>query len=432
MTEDEKQEVAAFRFGIICEFVNGTKLDHGEKERLLQEKSARKWDIPYSDKTRISRSTILRWISLYNDGNQKLSSLYPEERNDRGRCRSLDDETSLELISLRKQKPGVPVIQLIEEMKSKGLVTPGITLTPSTVYRFLHRHNLMVHPAPGPEDRRKFEAQLPNDLWQADVMHGPRVDCGGKQKKTYLIAIVDDHSRLIPHSEFYLSEKLACWLDAFEKAVAKRGLPRKIYVDNGAAFRSKHFETVAASLGIALIRSRPYKPQGKGKIERWFKTIRTSFLADYQPGTMARFNQDLQKWVDGYYHQKTHSTTGQTPFARFVAHTECLRSAPAKLSDHFRKTVRRKVFKDRTVTIEGRLFEAPVGLIGKHVELKYHEDEPETVEVFYGQQTHGFIRPVDVHVNCRVKRDKNNNPELHTVRNRYQGGRLWTGGADEN
>jgi putative transposase len=278
MTEDEKQEVAAFRFGIICEFVNGTNLDHGEKERLLQEKSARKWDIPYSDKTRISRSTMLRWISLYNDGNQKLSSLYPEERNDRGRCRSLDDETSLELINLRKQKPGVPVMQLIEEMRSKGLVTPGITLTPSTVYRFLHRHNLMVHPAPGPEDRRKFEAQLPNDLWQADVMHGPRVDCGGKQKKTYLIALVDDHSRLIPHSEFYLSEKLACWLDAFEKAVAKRGLPRKIFVDNGAAFRSKHFETVAASLGIALVRSRPYKPQGKGNgktgiMESWFSRM---------------------------------------------------------------------------------------------------------------------------------------------------------------
>ncbi len=432
MTEDEKQEVAAFRFGVICEFVNGTNMDHGEKERLLREKSARKWDIPYSDKTRISRSTILRWISLYNDANQKLSGLYPEERNDRGESRSLDDETSLALINLRKKKPGATVDRLISEMTSKGLITPGITLSASTVYRFLHRHNLMERSVSGPEDRRKYEAQLPNDLWQADVMHGPRVDCNGKQKKAYLIAIIDDHSRLIPHSEFYLSEKLACWLDAFENALAKRGLPRKIYVDNGAAFRSKHFESVAASLGIALVRSRPYKPQGKGKIERWFKTVRTSFLADYQPGTLGSLNRDLQKWVDGHYHQKKHSATGQTPFARFVAHSECLRCAPAELRDHFRKTIRRRVCRDRTITIEGRLFEAPVGLIGKHVELKYHENTPETVEVFYAQQTHGFIRPVDVHVNCRVKRDKNSNTELHSVEGRYQGGRLWTGGRDES
>ena len=143
-------------------------------------------------------------------------------------------------------------------------------------------------------------------------------------------------------------------------------------------------------------------------------------------------SRDLQKWVDGQYHQKKHSATGQTPFARFVAHSECLRCAPAELRDHFRKTVRRRVSRDRTVTIEGRLFEAPVGLIGKHVELKYHEAAPETVEVFYAQQTHGFIRPVDVHVNCRVKRDKNSNTELHSVESRYQGGRLWTGGCDEN
>ena len=432
MTEDEKQEVAAFRFGVICEFVNGTNLDHGEKERLLQEKSARKWDIPSSDKTRISRSTILRWISLYNDGNQKLASLYPEERSDRGQSRSLDDETALALINLRRQMPRATALKLISEMTSRKLVTPGIRLNLSKVYRFLHRHDLMGHPAPTPEDRRKYEAQLPNDLWQADVMHGPRVDCDGKQKKVYLIAIIDDHSRLIPHCEFYLSEKLACWLDAFEKALAKRGLPRKVYVDNGAAFRSKHFETVAASLGIALIRSRPYKPQGKGKIERWFKTVRTSFLADYQAGTLEGLNGDLQQWVDGYYHQRSHKGTGQTPFARFVAHSECLRCAPAGLRDYFRKTIRRRVCRDRTVTIDGRLFEAPVGLIGKHVELKYHEDDPDTVEVFYSQQTHGFIRLVDVHVNCRVKRDKNNNAELLSADTRYQGGRLWTGGRDES
>lgn len=433
MTEDEKKEVAAFRFGVICEFVNGTNLDHGEKERLLREKTVRKWHIPYSDKTRISRSTILRWISLYKGANHKLAALYPESRNDRGKSRSMDDDTALALIALRKKMPGATALKLMEEMTMGNLVTPGTTLNLSKIYRFLHQHNLMKKRDSVVEDRRKYEAQLPNDLWQADVMHGPRINAAGKQKKTYLIAIIDDHSRLITHCEFYFSENLACWLDAFEKALAKRGLPRKIYVDNGAAFRSKHFEATSASLGIALVRARPYKPQGKGKIERWFKNVRTAFLADYHPDTMDGLNRDLHHWVDHHYHQRKHGATGQTPFARFVAHSECLRCAPADLSDHFRITVRRRVSKDRTVTINGRLFEAPVGLIGKHIELKYHDSEPEVVEAFYKQQSHGMIRTVDLHVNCRVKRDKNSNTELLTDGARYRGGSLWSsGGHDES
>lgn len=424
MTKDQKMEVASFRFGVICEFVNGANLDHGEKERLLRDRCARKWNIPYSDKTRISRSTILRWIRLYKAGNHKIESLYPKARNDRGQSRSLDDETSLALIALRKELPATTADKLRKEMFRRNLVSPGIELNLTKIYRFLHQHDLMSRPGTRPEDRRKYEAQLPNDLWQADVMHGPKVDCGGKWKKAYLVAIIDDHSRLIPHCEFYLSEKLTCWLDAFEKALSKRGLPRKLYVDNGAAFRSNHFEGITASLGIALVHARPYKPQGKGKIERWFKTIRTSFLPDYHPGTLERLNQDLHQWVNDVYHQRKHSGTGQAPFARFAAHTECLRCAPANLRDHFRTTVRRRVFKDRTVTINGRLFEAPVGLIGKNIQLLYHTDCPEDVEVIFNQQSHGFIRSVDVHVNCRVKRDKNNNAELATQGSKYQGGQL--------
>lgn len=101
-------------------------------------------------------------------------------------------------------------------------------------------------------DLRKLEAKYPNDLWQSDVMHGPRVDFDGKRKKTYLIAIIDDHSRLIPKDRFWFSEKLAFSLDTFEKALLRRGLPRKPYIDNGGAFRSRHLEYAAASLGIAL------------------------------------------------------------------------------------------------------------------------------------------------------------------------------------
>lgn len=432
MTENPKRDVAVFRFGVICDFVNGPKLDHGQKEALIKEKCARKWSIPNSDKTRISRSTILRWIKLYEKGGGRIEALYPKDRSDQGKSRTLDEETALTLISIRNEFPAVTAKKLIHIMNERELITPGLDLNLSKVYRFLHQNNLMNRHTPC--DRRKFEAELPNDLWQADVMHGPQVEFDGKQKKSYLIAIIDDHSRMIVHGEFYLSEKLTSWLHAFEKGLLRRGLPRKLFADNGAAFRSKHFEQVTASLGIALIHSRPYCPQGKGKIERWFKTVRSDFLPAYKVTTLNRLNEDFKTWVEESYNQQKHSATGQKPLDRFVSNTQCLRTAPKNLRDHFRKTVLRRVAKDRTVTIDGLLFEAPVPLIGKRVSLLYHEERRDLVEVVWCQKSYGMIRPVDVHVNCRVKRDKNRNTELHTDgRANYQKGRLWDqkGGKNE-
>jgi transposase InsO family protein len=432
MLEKQKNEIATFRFGVICDFVNNPSMGHGHKEALLKEKCARKWSIPFSDKTRLSRSTIRRWIALYKSGGNKIEALFPKNRCDTGKSRTMDEETGLALISVRKEFPNSTVKKLINIMNERNLVTPGINLNLSKVYRFLHKHDLMNRH--NPVDRRKFEAELPNDLWQADVMHGPQVKCNGKLKKTYLIAIIDDYSRMIVHGEFYYSEKLSSWLHAFEKGLLRRGLPRKLFVDNGAAFRSKHFEQISASLGIALIHSRPYCPQGKGKIERWFKTVRSNFLSDYKLSTLDRLNEDIKLWIDETYNQRKHGSTGQKPLERFVSNTHCLRIAPKELKNHFRKKVYRRVASDRTVSIDTRLFEAPVALIKKRVTLLYHEDNPEQVEVIWDDKSYGIIRPVDVHVNCRVKRDRNSKNENHTDnRASYQSGQLWNlkGGKED-
>jgi len=423
MTEDDKKQIAAFRFGVICELVNGMQLEAGEQERLIREKCARRWQIPFSEKTRISRSTLLRWVSLYRRSNGRLESLYPSDRCDQGASRAMDEDTCLALVELRKQLPKATVKCLIRTMEQRRLATCG-QLKPSTVYRFLHRHELMT-PAPAPQDRRKFEAEGPNDLWQSDVMHGPRVEVGGKQKKTYLIAILDDHSRLIAHGEFYLSERLDSYLNAFQQALSKRGLPRKLYVDNGAAFRSRHLEHVAASLGIALIHSRPYKPQGRGKIERFFRTVRADFLFGFTGKTLKDLNESFDLWLNQVYHQRIHSSTGQSPFKRFTGNLQCLRAAPPDLMDHFRQTARRRVAKDRTVILNGRLYEAPVALIGRQVELLYHADDPDRVEVRCGQKSYGIASLVNLYVNCRVKRDKNSNIDINADPARYLGGRLF-------
>jgi transposase InsO family protein len=442
MTEDEKMQVAVFRFSVIGDFVTAIAMSRAEKRRLMREKCARKWQIPFSEKTRISPGTIGRWCRVYRNSGGDLKSLYPQDRSDQGKARAMDEETCLSLIELRLQMPALTVPQLIEQMNRQNRGSPGIVLNNSTVYRFLHQQNLMAPQMKKPVDRRKFEAELPNDLWQADVMHGPKVDVDGKMRKTYLIAIIDDHSRLIVHARFYLSEKLSFYLQAFENAIATRGLPRKLYVDNGAAFRSKHLEYITASLSISLIHAKPYTPQGKGKIERWFKTVRSSFLPLFKGSGLDQLNEALARWISDSYHKRIHSATGQTPFERFTGKMHCLRSSPANLKNYFRKVARRTVGKDRSVTLGGRLYEAPVALIAKRVELLYHDSEPQNVEIKYQNKSFGLIRPqnveikyqnksfglirpVDLHVNCRVKRDKNNNPQIESNNlTKYQGGKL--------
>ena len=424
MTEEEKKQVATFRFGVICDLVTVNQMQSGEQQRLIRDKCARKWQIPFSSKSRISRSTILRWVRLYKQSAGQLQSLYPADRCDRGQSRSLDEETCLTLIRLRKELPRATVKKLIEQMQMRGLVGPGIKLPPTTVYRFLHHQGLMYPDAPKPVDRRKFEAELPNDLWQSDVMHGPKVTVDLKQRKSYLIAIIDDHSRLLPHGEFYLSERLDNYLDALEKALLKRGLPRKLYVDNGPAFRSRHLEHVCASLAIGLVHSKPYKPQGRGKIERFFRTVRSDFLTGFTGQTLDELNEAFDLWLAEIYHQRKHGSTAQSPFERFTAQLHCLRPAPANLTDYFRQTVKRRVGKDRSVVLNGKLYEAPVALIGQKVQLLFHAADLQRVEVRHQQKSYGMLTLVDVHVNCRIRRDKNCNPQIDVKPAAYQGGKL--------
>jgi hypothetical protein len=226
---------------------------------------------------------------------------------------------------------------------------------------------------------------------------------------------------------------LDSYLDALEQALLKRGLPRKLYLDNGPAFRSKHLEDITASLGIALIHSRPFKPQGRGKIERFFRSIRSQFLSGFHGKTFTDLNEALDLWLNDIYHQRKHSSTNQSPFERFTAQMKCLRAAPADLQSFFRKHARRRVAKDRTITLNGKLYEAPVPLIGKHVLLLYHDNQPQRVEVLHERKSYGFLTPLDLHINCRVKRNRDNGTdvEINEKGQKYQGGELWSKGGDE-
>ena len=187
----------------------------------------------------------------------------PSDRKDQGQFRSLDESLQVVIKEIMKAKGHFTGIALVNALRQRGSIGTNEEINMSVLYRFLKHHKLQQKES---TDRRSFEASSPNEMWQSDVLHGPIV-VGKKRKKvkSYLIAILDDNSRIIPHGEFYESERLENMKDCLKKAVEKRGLPQKLYIDNGACFKAINLEQVTASLGIQIIHTPPYTPQGSGE-----------------------------------------------------------------------------------------------------------------------------------------------------------------------
>ncbi len=172
MGDELKKRIAVFRYGVIADFVGGSVHGRGEMKRLIKDKCARKWQIPGSQRSNIGESTIKEWIARYRASGNKLESLYPRNRCDRGKSRAIEQETAQGLLALRKELPELTLPVFMREAKQRKIILPGIRVTYSTLYRFLQSEGMLRKPSSLPEDRRRFEAEYPNDLWQSDVMHG--------------------------------------------------------------------------------------------------------------------------------------------------------------------------------------------------------------------------------------------------------------------
>ena len=404
---DLPMKVATFRFGVIADFVTGTRFAYGEKERLLTEKANRVYKIPGGDETRVSRASMLGWVTTYRKGGGRIEALCPKPRADRGTYPSLSATLRMAIRGLKEDNPFYTVPVVIKKLRQEKLIGPDEIVNKATIYRFIRQENLKKV-SENAQDRRRFEAEHSNEIWQCDVLHGPMVFVDGAKamKKAYLMAIIDDHSRLIVHASFYLSETFEILKEALRASVSRRGIPGKFYVDNGACYRSEQLERILASLGTQLTHSRAYRPQGRGKIERWFKNIRDSFLPMLPETalTLTDLNERLDAFVDEY-NNREHGSTKETPYMRYRKDLSCVRPAPERLLDYFRRREYRRVKKDRTVQIHGCHFEVPAKLIDKTVELFFHDDAPNEIEVFHQSLTYGIALPVDTAVNARIGRD---------------------------
>jgi transposase InsO family protein len=407
-----RQTVGLFRYGLIAEFVHLPPSSPGLYAKLRQ-KANQSYAIPGSTRTRVAAETLRDWLKRYRRGG--FDALLPQLRSDRGRSRALPADVVDHLLSLKEELPQLSIPQLIRMAIKRGITAEP--LPRATVHRLFSTAGLMHKTQqPSEQDRRRFAFAHAGELWMSDVMHGPTVAVGdrGQRHKAYLIAFIDDATRVIPYAAFALAENTKAFLPIFKQALLRRGRPMRLYVDNGANYRSQHLALVCAKLGIALIHSRPHQPEGRGKQERWFRTVRAQFLARLTPTdteSLDALNRCLWTWIEGEYHQTPHTgLDGRTPLDQWALSADQVKmfDIGLDLDALFLFETKRRVQRDRTISLNGTVFEVDATLVGQTVILRFDPAAPTSrgIEVWHQDKFIARATPLDAYANCFVRRNR--------------------------
>jgi putative transposase len=403
--------IALFRLSVLGPLASRERLEHGELTQIIRDLAKNRYDIPDSKRVFVSEKTIEHWYRLWKqDG---INALAPKTRLDRGKSK-LSQAVQDAIIECKTDNPKRSLDTIIMILEDSGLVARD-ELKRSSVHRLLQQRNLSrpTQSAPATE-RRSYNALSAGDLWCGDVMHGPKYLIDGVSRKVYLVSLMDDASRLLPHSAFCLGETALDIEGVLKQAVLKRGLPVKLVVDNGAAYRAHSLQGICARLSIRLIYCRPYDPESKGKIERFHRTFRQQFLTEMDPQSiksLADLNTLLWAWIDQNYHQSVHKgLKGLTPLQRYqqdLSHIQPLGAYANRIDDLFYHRESRRVRKDGTISYGSNFYEVPSELVGKTVQLVFdpHTLTPLAVESDEGE-TLGAVTPQDLQANNQRKRQR--------------------------
>jgi putative transposase len=404
--------VALFRYAVLGSLLSRADLQRGELKASLRELAARHYDIPGSRNSHLSEKTLEAWFYAWRRGG--IEALTPKARSDRGQSK-IAPEVQAAILAAKRENPRRSIRTIRRLLERRGTVAKD-QLSRSAIHRLLQAHGLSrpSGSASEPEEHRTYVAEYAGDIWYGDVMHGPRVPMGARLRKAYLVSLMDDASRLITHSAFCPGETALDIEAVLKQAVLKRGLPVKLVIDNGPAYRAKTLQGICARLGIHLVYCRPYAPEGKGKLERWHRTFRDQFLSELETSRLrdlSDLNARLWAWLETVYHRTPHSgLEQQTPLQRYqqdLPRVRTLGTLAARLDELFYHRITRKVRKDGTVSYQGERFEVPYELSGRSVCLVL---DPHTRQVLGVEDAHGqalgAATPLDALANVHRRRRK--------------------------
>lgn len=399
---DRAQDVALYRYSLIRPLAD-PNLSATERGRLVRQLAAQVHIGPGGQPVTVSRVSLDRWIRAWRAGG--FDALIPAERQVAPRT----DAEVLELAArLKRERPGRTAAHIARIIEAEQGWAPSA--------RTLQRHfaRLELHTRPDgnpPAAFGRFEATEPDEMWISDGLHGPIVDGG----RAVLFALLDDHSRYVPGHRWGHGEDTLGMQAALHDAVKTHGCPRKLYCDNGSAYSSHQLAWSAAVLDIRLVHSRPGRPQGRGKVERFFRTVREQFLVEViDPGgqaaveSLAELNRLFTAWCHQHYHRAVHSETGATPAERYHAdgRTRPPRPDPALLRRAFLWREQRRVTAFATVALHGNRYQVDPALTGRLVDLLFTPFDLTVIDVEYqgramgqatphtiGRHTHPAVKP---------------------------------------
>jgi transposase InsO family protein len=364
---DEKFELGLWRYGIISPLLHreANSLPTGE---LLDLASWQRYVHPNGSHITLSAETIRKWLYRYIGGG--LPALTGQTRSDKGK-HQIPDNIAYAMVTIRKEHPRWTIARIIKELGQTGKWN-GHNPSRSSIYRFAKAHNLQRDPHIHPEvNVRPFAFDHFGQLWIADFLHGPKLFEGKKKQKTYLHVILDDSSRFIVHGGFYLTESVEPLICDLMGAVRRFGIPQRFYTDNGSAYVSRHLKILCARNGIDLVHTPPFVPQGRGKVERFFRTVRDQFLCD-RFTTVKEINDAFKIWV-GRYHETLHSSLKCSPLQkRLQSKNVCRPLSPSiDIEALFRMERRCRVYNDCTIHFKKIRYEVPGCLPGSRVTIYY-------------------------------------------------------------
>lgn len=391
MPPDDPETTALFRYAVIAEAAN-PRLTPPERGDVVRALVARAHTCPDGSTRTISRHTIDRWVAAYRRGG--LDGLRPVVRADVGAVRRHPD-LFLEAAALRRERPVRSAAQISHMLFARhGIRISERTLREQFQRRGLQRAALLA------ETRSfgRYEAARANQRWIGDVLSGPFVPHPGVagSRKAKLFLLVDDHSPLLVHGVWSAEENTRAGQTVLRTAITRRGVPEQLYVDNGAPFIAAPLARTCAVLGIRLIHSKPYSPQGRRKQERLNRVIREQFLLEAETVGIASFaelNERFMAWAESVVNCRVHRETGATPIARFGARGAPRAAEPALLAEAFRWSTQRRVATTATVSLVGNRYSVEPALVGRRVELRYDPEDMSVISVWCGGLAAGVATP---------------------------------------
>ena len=406
--KDHAEQIALFRAGIVGALAH-QQLSRGQLRAEIHRLSQERFRPPGSDRTRtFSVPTIERWLSRFRKGG--LDALRPRPRSDRGRAQELTADQRELVLDIRREYPTASAALILRTLVFDGRIEKGQISAP-TLRRFFVEQGLdrgARRDGAGPRTRLRWEAAFPNALWHGDVCHGPALQIGGKSMPLRIHAMLDDAARYVVSLEAHHTEREVDMLGMFVGAMRRHGPPDVLYLDNGATYRGELLQLATARLGVSLLHARPYDPQARGKMERFWRTLREQCLAHIGTATSLHdVNTRLWSWLDRHYHVTPHgSLMGKSPVEVFAQAKDRSHTIDeAKLRDALTARVRRRVRRDTTISVDGKDWELDQGyLAGRLVIVARSFLDPNEAPWIEHDGKRFALHPVDARGNGHRKR----------------------------